>query len=109
MFCIFTGRWSVLFSRMVGGRCVSKYMVRGRWLMVGGGWFCTTPFICPPTWLQYNFIIYLQSECIEKYQVEICQNMTEKMILTSYLDKSYFVVRWGGYVASIQTMWLDKS
>ena len=43
------------------------------------------------------------------------QNMMENMILTSYLDKSYlvaswggYVASWGGYVASIQTMSRDK-
>ena len=40
------------------------------------------------------------------------QNMIENMILTSYLDKSYFVASRGGclmgYVASIQTMLCDK-
>ena len=30
------------------------------------------------------------------------------MILTSYLDKSYFVASYGGYVASIQMMSRDK-
>ena len=38
--------------------------------------------------------------------------MIENMILTSYLDKSYFVASRGGccmgYVASIQTMLCDK-
>ena len=35
--------------------------------------------------------------------------MTENMVLTSYLDKSYyFVARKGEYVASIQVMSLDK-
>ena len=36
------------------------------------------------------------------------QNMIENMVLTSYLDKSYFVASWGGYVASIQMMSRDK-
>ena len=33
--------WSVvgfLFLRMVGGRCLNRYMVGGRWLMVGDLW-----------------------------------------------------------------------
>ena len=30
--------------------------------------------------------------------------MKEKMVLTSYLDKSYFIARKGKYVASIQVM-----
>ena len=34
--------------------------------------------------------------------------MTENKILTSYLDKSYFVASRGGYVASIQAMSCDK-
>ena len=33
--------------------------------------------------------------------------MKEKMVLTSYLDKSYFVARKGKYVASIQMMSRD--
>ena len=36
------------------------------------------------------------------------QNMIENMVLTSYLDKSYFVASNGGYVASIQMMSRDK-
>ena len=36
------------------------------------------------------------------------QNMIENMVLTSYLDKSYFVASKGGYVASIQMMSRDK-
>ena len=36
------------------------------------------------------------------------QNMIENMVLTSYLDKSYFVASQGGYVASIQMMSCDK-
>ena len=35
--------------------------------------------------------IYLQSECIEKYQFELCSKYDRKMVLTSYLEKSYFV------------------
>ena len=40
------------------------------------------------TW-QQNIKIYRQSECVEKYRV---QNVIENRILTSYSDKSYFVV-----------------
>ena len=36
------------------------------------------------------------------------QNMIKNMILTSYLDESYFVTSWGGYVRSIQMMLRDK-
>ena len=37
----------------------------------------------------YRIIIYLRSECIEKYQFELyVQNMLNYMILTSYLDQS---------------------
>ena len=35
-------------------------------------------------------------------------NMIENMVLTSYLDKSYFVANYGEYVASIQVMSRDK-
>ena len=39
-----------------------------------------------------NYIIYLQSECIVKRtSLSYVQNMIEDMVLTSYLDKSYFV------------------
>ena len=36
------------------------------------------------------------------------QNMIGNIILTSYLDKSYLVASWGGYVASIQLMRPDN-
>ena len=36
------------------------------------------------------------------------QNMIENMILTLYLDESYFVATQGGYVAIIQVMSCDK-
>ena len=36
------------------------------------------------------FIIHIQSECIEKYQIELFQNMMENLILTS-CSKSYLV------------------
>ena len=36
------------------------------------------------------------------------QNMIENMILTSYLDKSYFVASYGGFVASIQMISCNK-
>ena len=35
--------------------------------------------------------------------------MIENMVLTSYLDKSYFVTSEDGYVTSIQVMSHDKS
>ena len=40
-----------------------------------------------------RIIIYLQSECIKKYQFELCSNMIENKVLRSFLDKSYFVER----------------
>ena len=56
-------------------------------------------------WRIQNYVlvilIYLQSECIEKYRVELCSKYRENLSLTSYLDKSYFV-------ASVQTMLHDK-
>ena len=36
---------------------------------------------------QKLFIVYLQSECIENTSLSYVQNMTENMVLTSYLNK----------------------
>ena len=52
--------------------------------------------------------IYLQKECIEKYQFELCSKYDREYGLTSYLDKSYFVANKGLYVASLQMMLRDK-
>ena len=39
-----------------------------------------------------TYRIYPQSECIEKYQFELCSKYDrENTVLLSYLDKSYFV------------------
>ena len=45
---------------------------------------------------------------LESTSSSYVQNIIENMVLTSYLDKSYFVASEGGYVASIQTMSHDK-
>ena len=52
--------------------------------------------------------MYLQNECIEKYQFELCPKMIESMILTSYSDESYLVPSGGEYVARIQIMLRNK-
>ena len=52
--------------------------------------------------------MYLQNECIEKYQFELCPKMIESMILTSYSDESYFVPSGEEYVARIQIMLRNK-
>ena len=83
-----------------------------------GQWCLADSYVCKaliwfivflPWFVGQNlFIIYVQCECIKKYQFELCSNMIENNTLTSYLDKSYLVASWGGYVASTQMMSSDK-
>ena len=41
--------------------------------------------------VKISIVIYFQSECIEKYQFELCSKYDTEHDLTSYSDTSYFV------------------
>ena len=48
-------------------------------------------------------MIYLQSECIEEYQFELCSKYDiENKILMSYSDKSYLVASSGGMLQAFK-------
>ena len=47
------GRFLIL--EMVGGRCLNQCTAGGRWIMVGGRWFLTTPDV-PYQFLRMNYI-----------------------------------------------------
>ena len=55
--------------------------------------------------IQERFVIYPQEWMYWKVPVRV---MFREYGFDSYLDKSYFVARWGGYVASVQVMSRDK-
>ena len=53
-------------------------------------------------------IIYLQSECTEKYQFELCSKYDREHDFDVKLGSFYHVASWNGYVVGMQMMSHDK-